>query len=73
MFSQSQIANRVGVPVANVSKIIIWGNHSVSQFPDVASASVVTADGAVKSVRDAVNDEAWLTGDFITVRKKTLN
>lgn len=51
----------------NVSKVIIWGNHSTTQFPDVGNATVVTANGDAKSVPDAINDQAWLNGDFITV------
>ena len=44
----------------------IWGNHSSTQFHDVRHA-VVTVDGADKAVYDAVADDAWLTGDFVTV------
>lgn len=60
--AQAQIAARVGVPVAEVKNCIIWGNHSSTQFPDVRHATV-----GGKPVYDAVNDEAWLKGDFITV------
>lgn len=63
----SKIANRLGVPVNNVNKVTIWGNHSSTQFPDVANATVVTANGETKSVADAINDQAWLNGDFISV------
>jgi malate/lactate dehydrogenase len=66
-FFFSKIANRLGVPVNNVNKVTIWGNHSSTQFPDVANATVVTANGETKSVADAINDQAWLNGDFISV------
>ena len=62
----------MGVPVNNVSKVIIWGNHSSTQFPDVSNAAVVTASGDSKSVHEAINDEAWLTGDFISVSSALL-
>lgn len=69
--AQAQIANCLGVPVNNVNKVTIWGNHSSTQFPDVANATVVTANGETKSVFDAINDQAWLNGDFIsTVQKR---
>lgn len=29
------------VPVANVKNVIIWGNHSSTQFPDARHAKVV--------------------------------
>lgn len=64
--AQAQIALRCGVPINQVTNCIIWGNHSSTQFPDVAHANV---NG--KSVKDAVNDDAWLQGDFIsTVQKR---
>ena len=50
-----------------MNKVTIWGNHSSTQFPDAASATVVTANGETKSVFDAINDQAWLNGDFISV------
>lgn len=66
----SQIADRVGVSSLDVRNVIIWGNHSSTQFPDVAHASVKIA-GSTLSVPDAVKDDAWLKNDFIsTVQKR---
>ena len=31
-----QVAERLGVHVGEVKNVIIWGNHSSTQFPDVA-------------------------------------
>merc|ERR1712002_604351 len=36
--AQAQIAQRLGLPVAAVKNVIIWGNHSSTQFPDVKHA-----------------------------------
>lgn len=64
--AQAQIASRLGVPVAQVTNCIIWGNHSSTQFPDVRHASV-----GGKPVYEAIGDDAWLQGDFIsTVQKR---
>lgn len=62
-----KIAGRLGVPVNNVEGVTIWGNHSSTQFPDVANATVITASGEKMSVVDAVKDETYLKGDFISV------
>jgi malate dehydrogenase len=44
----------------------IWGNHSATQYPDVFHAEVSGRNAA-----EAVNDEAWLAGEFIpTVAKR---
>ncbi|KAL3266186.1 hypothetical protein HHI36_010369 [Cryptolaemus montrouzieri] len=37
--AQAQIAAKIGIPVANVSNVIIWGNHSSTQFPDASHAT----------------------------------
>lgn len=63
--ARAQIAQRVGTDISNVKNLIIWGNHSATQFPDVANGTV---DG--KPVTDAV-DAAFLQSEFIeTVQKR---
>ncbi|CAI0558976.1 unnamed protein product [Linum tenue] len=54
-----QISERLSVPVCDVKNVIIWGNHSSSQYPDVNHATVATPSGD-KPVRELVKD------DFIT-------
>ncbi len=63
--AETQIAKRVGTGVAGVKNLAIWGNHSSTQFPDFANATV---DGV--TVPAAVNDRAWLEGEFITTVQK---
>ncbi|XP_017121229.1 malate dehydrogenase, cytoplasmic [Drosophila elegans] len=66
----SQIAAKLGVPISAVNNIIIWGNHSSTQYPD-AGQGKVTVGGAVKSVVEAVNDTSYLQGSFVeTVQKR---
>jgi len=66
--AKAQIAKRVGVPTADVKGVIIWGNHSSTQYPDVHHGFVGTKE---KTILKAVNDDAWLQGDFIkTVQKR---
>jgi len=62
--AQAQIAGRLEVPCNAVQNVIIWGNHSSTQFPDAAHASV-DINGQKDSVRAAVKDDDWLNGDFI--------
>merc|ERR1712128_422210 len=68
--AQAQIAQKLGVPVADVKNVIIWGNHSGTQFPDVKHA-IVKINGTETPVYDAIKDDAFLKGDFIsTVQKR---
>jgi malate dehydrogenase len=62
----SQLAQKTGVPVAEIKKLTIWGNHSATQYPDVFHAEV-----AGKNAAEVVNDEQWLADTFIpTVAKR---
>jgi len=56
----SQLAAKVGVPVTSVTNMTTWGNHSVTQYPDLVNAKV---DGG--SAWDAVGDEGWIADEFI--------
>jgi malate dehydrogenase len=61
----SQLAQKVGKPVASIRKVTVWGNHSATQYPDVFQAE---ADG--KKVWPMINDQAWLENTFITTVQK---
>ncbi|XP_077586556.1 malate dehydrogenase 1Ab, NAD (soluble) isoform X1 [Stigmatopora nigra] len=63
--ARSQVAMRCGVPATNVKNVIIWGNHSSTQYPDVHHCKV-NVTGSEVACYEAVKDEAWLKGDFIT-------
>lgn len=65
----AQIAKRIGKGAEQVKNVIIWGNHSSTQFPD-ASSGIVCDDSSCQKVTDAVNDEAYLQGEFITTVQK---
>lgn len=64
------IAAKLGVSVAAISGVTIWGNHSATQVPDARFAMVAPA-GAVETtgVRATVGDE-WLLGDLVTATQQ---
>lgn len=66
--AQAQIASRLKVSPNDVSNVIIWGNHSSTQFPD-ASHAEVNIKGNKTKVTDVV-EESYLKGDFIPVVQK---
>jgi malate dehydrogenase len=62
----SQLAARTGKPVDSIEKLVVWGNHSPTMYPDYRFATI---DG--QSVKELVNDEAWNRDTFIpTVGKR---
>lgn len=63
--SLSQIAEKTGSHSTKVEKMVVWGNHSATQFPDISYATV---DGV--PVTDKVDND-WYVNDFIpTVQQR---
>ena len=56
----SQLATRTGKPVADIEKLIVWGNHSPTMYPDIRFATIAGTPAA-----KVVNDEAWYRDTFI--------
>merc|ERR1711907_310182 len=56
-----QVAEKCGVPNTEVDGVIVWGNHSSTQYPDVNHG---TWGG--KPIREVVKDDAYLNGDFVS-------
>ncbi|KAK4405883.1 malate dehydrogenase [Sesamum angolense] len=60
-----KISERLNVQVSDVKNVIIWGNHSSTQYPDV-NHSIVKTPAGEKPVRQLVANDEWLNGEFIT-------
>ena len=56
----SQLSAKAGVAVGDIEKLIVWGNHSPTMYPDYRFATVGGA-----SLKDKVGDENWNRTDFI--------
>jgi len=63
--AKSQLAKKAGVPVAEVTNLAIWGNHSATQFPDFAHARI-----GGRAVPEVIGDADWLRGEFLTTVQK---
>jgi malate dehydrogenase len=62
----SQLAAKSGKPVESIEKLIVWGNHSPTMYPDFRFA---TAAG--QPLKALINDDAWNRDTFIpTVGKR---
>lgn len=61
----SQLAQKAGVTVNDVSNVTIWGNHSATQYPDAENAKI---NG--KPAYDVITDHNWLKNDFISIVQK---
>jgi malate dehydrogenase len=62
----AQVAAKAGTRVSQVTNMSVWGNHSATQYPDVAHAKVGS-----RPAPEAIADEAWVLEQFIpTVQKR---
>jgi malate dehydrogenase len=64
--ARTQLAKKAKAPVAAISNVAIWGNHSTTQYPDARNARI-----AGLPVFDVISDHGWLKGKFVeTVQKR---
>lgn len=63
--ARSQLAKKANVDVTAVTQMTIWGNHSVTQYPDFYHAKI---NG--QPVPDVITDMHWLKNDFIPIVQK---
>lgn len=68
--AKSQVALKVHVTADSVKNVIIWGNHSSTQFPDLKHSQVKLASGETKNAYDAIADENWIKNEFIPIVQK---
>jgi malate dehydrogenase len=62
----SQLAVKAGKPVDSIEKMIVWGNHSPTMYPDYRFATI-----GGQPAPKVVNDQAWYRDTFIpTVGKR---
>jgi malate dehydrogenase len=56
----SQLAAKGSVPVGAIEKLVVWGNHSPTMYPDYRFA---TAGG--KELKSHIDDDAWNRNEFL--------
>jgi malate dehydrogenase len=56
----AQLAAKLAVPVSAITNMGVWGNHSPTMYPDLFHAQVGGQQAAA-----AVDDQAWIEGDFL--------
>ena len=61
----AQLTEKTGAPLSDVKKVIIWGNHSATQYPDLYHATVAGKPAL------SVVDESWFKNTYIpTVQQR---
>ncbi len=57
----TQLAQKTGVSINDITKMTIWGNHSSTQYPDISKA-LIKGEAAEPQV-----DQDWYRNEFIPV------
>lgn len=58
--ASSLVAEKLGAPVKDVDRVIIWGNHSATQYADLSHARV-----GGQWAKALINDDKWIKNDFL--------
>lgn len=62
----AQVARKLLQPVGDIKKMVVWGNHSGTQYPDMSHAEI-----RGRKIIDMIPDHNWIESEFIpTVQKR---
>jgi len=67
----SQLSQKMKIQVKDIQNVIIWGNHSSTQYPDISYASInnfIPSSSISSNVRSALNEnenDQYSTKEFI--------
>jgi malate dehydrogenase len=60
--AKTQLAQKAGADVTDVTNLAIWGNHSATMYPDFFNARILG-----RPVPDVIGHREWLEKDFISI------
>lgn len=63
--AKAQIAEKAGVAVSDVSNLVIWGNHSITQFPGFEEATI-----GDKPLTAVITDRDWFENEFLVTNQQ---
>ncbi len=63
--ARTQLARQAGVPVADVTRLAVWGNHSATMYPDFYNARI-----GGRPAPEVIADGPWVTGTFLPLVQK---
>lgn len=63
--AKAQLAQKAKCNVSAIDKLVVWGNHSTTMYPDFELARINK-----KPVLEVISDRKWLEGEFLSVVQK---
>ncbi|MFZ0030599.1 MAG: malate dehydrogenase [Candidatus Cybelea sp.] len=59
--ARAQLARKSGADITEITQMVVWGNHSTTQFPDFVHAKI-----RGRGASEVISGPNWLENDFIT-------
>ena len=59
--ARAQLARKSGADITEITQMVVWGNHSTTQFPDFVHAKI-----RGRAASEVISGPNWLENDFIT-------
>jgi malate dehydrogenase len=59
--ARAKLARKAGADITEVQQMVVWGNHSTTQYPDFAHAKI-----RGRAASETIGDRDWLENEFIT-------
>ena len=60
--ARSVLSKKLNIGIGEISKMIIWGNHSPTMYPDFENIMINGLPG-----KDLINDMSWVENEFLPV------
>jgi len=60
------LSKKLNAPPSFIHNVIVWGNHSATQFPDVSHAVIIDPhSGVTRLIPAVINDDDWIRNTFV--------
>ena len=58
--AKSILSTKTNCKVENIQQLIVWGNHSATQYPDISNCTINNSNDHILSL-----DPCWISDEFI--------
>lgn len=61
----AQLANKINCNVSEIQKVVVWGNHSANQYPDIRHAVITHGNQSTDKQIISMVDHSWVINELI--------
>jgi malate dehydrogenase len=60
-----QISQKLNVHPTRIRNVVIWGNHSLTQYPDLQACQIIAQNNTQSNAKTLIGDDKWASEFFI--------